>query len=230
MDILFLVLIADLNGYRSNNYCIFMTQYIIFMVWIIFYFVWQILTLSFMNNWDNVSAVFNLLPIFLVLSILGLLICYGICYFLYHSSKDCCRYLWRDIIQCCDNLICHHHQPQLRPQQPPNPHQFHVVYPQIINAQRNNASVANEIIIEMLNNNENKEKEKDIEISIDMLQTLQKRTAEDQCPICLEKYKKEDQIIVLKCTHYSHTKCHKKWILKNNNINQCTLCKMIINP
>ena len=43
----------------------------------------------------------------------------------------------------------------------------------------------------------------------------------DECSICLEKYKKKDQIIDLECNHVFHKECIKLWLNKNNSCPQC---------
>ena len=45
----------------------------------------------------------------------------------------------------------------------------------------------------------------------------------DKCSICLENYKKNDIINVLKCGHKYHKNCIDDWINDNNN---CPLCRL----
>lgn len=43
----------------------------------------------------------------------------------------------------------------------------------------------------------------------------------DECPICLEKYKKKDKVVDLNCGHIFHKSCIKLWIKKNNSCPHC---------
>ena len=43
----------------------------------------------------------------------------------------------------------------------------------------------------------------------------------DECPICLERYNKNDKIINLKCRHTFHQECIIKWLKNNNSCPQC---------
>ena len=43
----------------------------------------------------------------------------------------------------------------------------------------------------------------------------------DECPICLEKYKVNDKIIKLYCSHSFHKDCLSEWFKKNNTCPQC---------
>lgn len=47
--------------------------------------------------------------------------------------------------------------------------------------------------------------------------------SEDECSICLEKFKEKEKKIILKCSHEFHKKCIKKWL---NNNNTCPLCRI----
>ena len=49
----------------------------------------------------------------------------------------------------------------------------------------------------------------------------------DHCPICLEEYKREDQLIKLNCDHFFHRQCIYEWFNKNTQKN-CPLCRIII--
>jgi len=43
-----------------------------------------------------------------------------------------------------------------------------------------------------------------------------------KCPICLIEYDEEDELKVLPCKHFFHTKCIHPWLSK---INSCPLCR-----
>ena len=43
----------------------------------------------------------------------------------------------------------------------------------------------------------------------------------DECSICLEKYKLNDKIISLPCSHSFHKDCLNLWLKKNNTCPQC---------
>ena len=43
----------------------------------------------------------------------------------------------------------------------------------------------------------------------------------DECSICLEKYKKNEKIINLNCSHSFHQNCLSKWLNNNNTCPQC---------
>jgi len=43
----------------------------------------------------------------------------------------------------------------------------------------------------------------------------------NECPICIEKYKKHEKIIILKCDHNFHEKCIKEWLNKKNSCPNC---------
>ena len=50
-----------------------------------------------------------------------------------------------------------------------------------------------------------------------------------ECVICLEKYKKDDEIIKLECGHIFHEKCLNTWIeTKNYNYFLCPICREAI--
>ena len=50
---------------------------------------------------------------------------------------------------------------------------------------------------------------------------------EDECSICLCKYKMTDMLQILPCKHCFHKKCIKKW-LSNEEHNKCPLCNLDI--
>ncbi|CAD8147415.1 unnamed protein product [Paramecium pentaurelia] len=51
--------------------------------------------------------------------------------------------------------------------------------------------------------------------------------ADDQiCQICLETYKKEDQVRITYCTHFYHVECIDLWINKND---KCPTCRSSLN-
>ena len=45
------------------------------------------------------------------------------------------------------------------------------------------------------------------------------------CSICLEEYKKNDQVFVSKCNHIFHKNCITSWL---NNNRTCPLCREIL--
>lgn len=47
----------------------------------------------------------------------------------------------------------------------------------------------------------------------------------NECIICLENYKKNDEISILSCDHYYHTKCLNEWLKKKE---ECPLCRIEI--
>ena len=54
---------------------------------------------------------------------------------------------------------------------------------------------------------------------------LESENSEESCSICLENYKKNDTINILKCGHKYHEKCIDEWIEKSDN---CPLCRLSI--
>ena len=50
---------------------------------------------------------------------------------------------------------------------------------------------------------------------------------EEECSICLAKYKITDIVKLLPCRHAFHKKCIKKW-LSNEEHNKCPLCNLDI--
>ena len=44
----------------------------------------------------------------------------------------------------------------------------------------------------------------------------------DECSICLEKFKVDDKIILLKCSHKYHSHCITKWFDKDKT---CPICR-----
>ena len=54
---------------------------------------------------------------------------------------------------------------------------------------------------------------------------LESEESEESCSICLENYKKNDTINILKCDHKYHEKCIDKWMETSNN---CPLCRLSI--
>ncbi|CAD8060049.1 unnamed protein product [Paramecium sonneborni] len=47
---------------------------------------------------------------------------------------------------------------------------------------------------------------------------------DDICQICLDQYKKEDQVRVTQCTHFFHVECIDLWIEKNEICPTCRSC------
>jgi hypothetical protein len=104
----------------------------------------------------------------------------------------------------------------------------------IINNQRNNENQNNNII-NIDNNNNNKNDKKDDEKNkirnqlikeFDEFQYKNKDKfnesfIEEECPICLVKYRFTDKIKVLPCKHIYHKKCIKEWLNHHDN---CPLC------
>ena len=54
--------------------------------------------------------------------------------------------------------------------------------------------------------------------------TASEEQLDDSCPICLEKYQKDEQIVNLKCRHLFHKECFQKWCQKSV---KCPLCRQI---
>ena len=54
---------------------------------------------------------------------------------------------------------------------------------------------------------------------------LESEESEESCSICLENYKKNDTINILKCGHKYHEKCIDEWIGTNDN---CPLYRLSI--
>ena len=48
----------------------------------------------------------------------------------------------------------------------------------------------------------------------------------DECSICLETFKEDENIIQLKCNHIFHNKCLETWLSHYNN--KCPTCRMEI--
>lgn len=66
----------------------------------------------------------------------------------------------------------------------------------------------------------------DIERPIIILNHIQyekiEKTHQKKCSICLEEYKKKDNVNLLKCNHIFHNNCLKMWLYNNNT---CPLCR-----
>ena len=54
---------------------------------------------------------------------------------------------------------------------------------------------------------------------------LKSEDSDESCSICLENYKKNDTINILKCGHKYHEKCIDEWIGTSDN---CPLCRLSI--
>ena len=54
---------------------------------------------------------------------------------------------------------------------------------------------------------------------------LKSEDSDESCSICLENYKKNDTINILKCGHKYHEKCIDEWISTSDN---CPLCRLSI--
>ena len=52
----------------------------------------------------------------------------------------------------------------------------------------------------------------------------QKKLFNSKCPICLEDFKKENQIYIIECKHGFHCNCFEQFISKNVKNNSCPLC------
>ena len=50
-------------------------------------------------------------------------------------------------------------------------------------------------------------------------------TGDNQCSICIDKFKDDDNIIELDCKHIYHPKCIKTWLSEYNN--KCPICKKV---
>ena len=49
----------------------------------------------------------------------------------------------------------------------------------------------------------------------------------DICVICLDKFNKNEDIVLLDCEHNYHKKCIQKWLYEYNN--KCPMCNLSIN-
>ena len=62
------------------------------------------------------------------------------------------------------------------------------------------------------------------ESSINELKTLKlDKDSEDSCCICLNNFKKDEELINLPCNHIYHSFCIKKWFADSSN--KCCICK-----
>jgi hypothetical protein len=48
---------------------------------------------------------------------------------------------------------------------------------------------------------------------------------DNSCPICLEKFKKDDLLCKTKCNHEFHNSCLKTWLTENSVNNNCPSCR-----
>lgn len=46
----------------------------------------------------------------------------------------------------------------------------------------------------------------------------------DECSICLESFREEDRVTVIRCNHYFHTECINPWLKKYCLM--CPICKI----
>ncbi len=68
----------------------------------------------------------------------------------------------------------------------------------------------------------------DVEITLDKesfskLNCIKTKKTDESCTICVENYKKYQNLIVLDCNHYFHKRCIKKWLTKQSS--KCPLCR-----
>ena len=49
----------------------------------------------------------------------------------------------------------------------------------------------------------------------------------DECSICLERYKVDDSITELPCSHLYHRSCIEQWFVEETN-NNCPICRTLI--
>jgi len=49
----------------------------------------------------------------------------------------------------------------------------------------------------------------------------------NQCSICLDEYKNNDLVTILKCKHFFHDSCIKKWLLYKSKF--CPICRRSCN-
>jgi hypothetical protein len=47
----------------------------------------------------------------------------------------------------------------------------------------------------------------------------------DRCIICMDSFERDELLHLLKCNHYFHAKCIRRWLKKNNT---CPHCKRIV--
>jgi hypothetical protein len=107
----------------------------------------------------------------------------------------------------------------------------------LINNQRNNENQNNNIInIDNNNNRNNKKNDEKDKIRKQLIKEFDEfqyknkdkfgdTFTDDECPICIMKYKVADKIKVLPCKHIFHKKCIKKWLDKKDT---CPLCNFDI--
>lgn len=62
-----------------------------------------------------------------------------------------------------------------------------------------------------------------VNIESQLYETTEKKY--DSCPICIEKYKNDEEVSVLNCGHIYHPKCIKEW---GHYKPSCPLCKEVI--
>jgi len=44
----------------------------------------------------------------------------------------------------------------------------------------------------------------------------------ESCPVCLDKYNEDEELVELDCHHYYHEKCIKDWLINNRS---CPMCR-----
>jgi len=50
-------------------------------------------------------------------------------------------------------------------------------------------------------------------------------TIDKECSICLEKFKKNEECYILKCSHCYHKNCIETWLIRSKN---CPMCRLEI--
>lgn len=64
------------------------------------------------------------------------------------------------------------------------------------------------------------------EVSINSLQTIEKKDTNGVCPICLDKYKETEKIRKMPCSHDFHDECLVTWLKVHNT---CPICRFALN-
>lgn len=76
-------------------------------------------------------------------------------------------------------------------------------------------------LIEYLSNTTSKPLEEDKIINLEKVK-FEDKMEEKKCFICLSDFDKKSNIIVLPCSHYSHSNCMEKWLRLTNS---CPICR-----
>lgn len=68
----------------------------------------------------------------------------------------------------------------------------------------------------------------DVKITLDKesfskLKCIKTKKTDESCTICIENYKKYQNLVVLDCEHYFHKRCIKGWLTKESS--KCPICR-----